>query len=1381
MVSEKKFKELAELLPHIVFEADIRGTITFANQQTLKISGYTSEDIEKGISIFDVAAPEDRERVYENFIKFMKGEIETGIEYAAMRKDGSKFPISIYSFPIVSKGEIIGLRGFAVDISERKQVEEALRESEKRYHHIFQTTTVSIWEEDVSELKAAIDDLKSQGVKDFRIYLDEHPEFIQSAVSMIRVVDVNNATMKLYGAQNKEQLLGSIEKVFTPESYHVFKEAILSIAEGKTCFESETVNQTLQGKRIDILLTAVIPVEDEKFNRRLISIMDITKLKKAEKVLQSRAEFEKLITSLSTNFINLSSQEIDSGILDALQTIGKFTEADRSYIFLFDENEDKMNRKYEWYAESITPHIEKHHELSFENFLWLMVKLNRFETIHISSVADLLPEGSVEKDILQSQQIQSLFVVPMVSGNSLIGFLGFDAVKMEKIWPADIITLLRIVGEIFTNALNRKRAEEALRESEERYQTILNTAGEGICEIDLEGKITFVNPAGAKMCGYEVHELIGKHLHETVHHTKPDGSPYPEEECPHYVSLRQGITNEVADELFWKKDGTSFPITCISTAVVIQDRITGAVVTFRDMTERKKIERALRESEEKYQTILNTTGEGICVVDLEGKITFVNPAGAKMCGYEVHELLGKHLHNSVHYAKPDGSPYPEEECPHYVSLRQGITNEVADELFWKKDGASFPITSTSTPVIVQDMITGAVIAFRDITKRIRAEEAQRKSEQMLRNILRGSPIPAFVIDKNHKVLFWNEALEQLSGIKADVMVGTSHHWKAFYNYGRPCMIDLLIDNRIDMIPQWYAGKYTRSKLLEDAFEATDFFPSLGEEGKWLHFTAAVIKDSTGNIVCGLNTLEDITERKRAEEELTFLKEAIEALPIGIIISDVKGKISYANPTGARMHGYEVEELIGSDVKILSPSKYRQPLLFEQIMGYEIGVWKHESINIRENGETFPVQLISIAVKNTEGVPIGTVVACEDITERKQAEEKLIQRQEALYFVYKMATALGSSFKRLCDNVVISLSRLLKASHVIAQQNENGKVKVLSCIIEGEVECEEITCPLNFQCLSGYDSVEGCQLECSFGDGFKKYPDVKDILKCSVCIPMIDSAGNIIGAITVMNTEERTFTEDEIRLIKIFAQYVASEIERNAIEIKLRNAQKMEVIGTLAAGVAHEVRNPLNAIMVIAESLVKELGENPEYQTLLTHIRSQVNRLSILMKDLLDLGKSIDPSDFQVQSLSEICSATLSLWKHSAFSHTHKIKLLKSPACDDIFVLADSMRLQQVFLNLLENAAQHDRKGNEILFVVNEPEGGRCIIQVVDRGTGVPEEILSRIFEPFFSTRRGGTGLGLSIVKYIVETHGGSVVIFNNRPLPGCTAEVKLPIYKKKKP
>jgi signal transduction histidine kinase len=109
------------------------------------------------------------------------------------------------------------------------------------------------------------------------------------------------------------------------------------------------------------------------------------------------------------------------------------------------------------------------------------------------------------------------------------------------------------------------------------------------------------------------------------------------------------------------------------------------------------------------------------------------------------------------------------------------------------------------------------------------------------------------------------------------------------------------------------------------------------------------------------------------------------------------------------------------------------------------------------------------------------------------------------------------------------------------------------------------------------------------------------------------------------------------------------------------------------------------------------------------------------------------------------------------------------------VLADGRRLQQVFLNLLDNAAQHSPEGSEIQVVICEPEGRVCRTQVIDRGSGIPPEILSRIFEPFFSTRRGGTGLGMSIVKHIVEVHGGTITIVNNDPPPGCTVEVRLPI------
>jgi two-component system NtrC family sensor kinase len=222
---------------------------------------------------------------------------------------------------------------------------------------------------------------------------------------------------------------------------------------------------------------------------------------------------------------------------------------------------------------------------------------------------------------------------------------------------------------------------------------------------------------------------------------------------------------------------------------------------------------------------------------------------------------------------------------------------------------------------------------------------------------------------------------------------------------------------------------------------------------------------------------------------------------------------------------------------------------------------------------------------------------------------------------------------------------------------------------------------------------------------------------------------------------------------------------------------MEVIGKLAGGVAHEVRNPLNAIMVITEALFKDLGDDPEYQPFIFHIRSQVDRLSALMKDLLDLGKPIEQTNLQRESLKKICSSSIDIWKHSESSRSYTVKILEPPDVENIFVFADIQRLQQVFINLLENATHHSPEGSEIQLIIKHLEDEWCMIQVIDRGAGVPEDLLPRIFEPFFTTRRGGTGLGLSIVKYVIENHGGTVGAYNNEPMPGCTFEVKLPIEK----
>jgi PAS domain S-box-containing protein len=148
-----------------------------------------------------------------------------------------------------------------------------------------------------------------------------------------------------------------------------------------------------------------------------------------------------------------------------------------------------------------------------------------------------------------------------------------------------------------------------------------------------------------------------------------------------------------------------------------------------------------------------------------------------------------------------------------------------------------------------------------------ADELFRDGEQSLHRVIGSSPIPAFVIGRDHRVIYWNRALEELSGIPAEEVIDTRQHWRAFYSAERPCMADLLVENSPETIARWYAGKYVKSALIDDAYEATDFFPDLGERGRWLRFTAAAIRNTGGALVGAVETLEDITEAKQAEAAL----------------------------------------------------------------------------------------------------------------------------------------------------------------------------------------------------------------------------------------------------------------------------------------------------------------------------------------------------------------------------------------------------------------------------------------------------------------------------------------------------------------------------------
>ncbi len=267
-------------------------------------------------------------------------------------------------------------------------------------------------------------------------------------------------------------------------------------------------------------------------------------------------------------------------------------------------------------------------------------------------------------------------------------------------------------------------------------ELILHCVGEGIYGLDHHGLTTFVNPRAAELLGWEPDELIGKPQHDISHHSHPDGSPYLREECPIYAAFKVGTVHRVTDEVFWRKDGTSFHVEYLSTPLRDEaGELIGAVVTFRDISERVEAEEAVRQLQRQNQSILESAGEGIYGLDHRGHTTFVNPAAAEMLGWEPDELLGKPQHNIIHHTRADGSPYPAEECPIYAAFGDGAKRRVDTEVFWRKDGTSLPVEYVSTPIRDEDgNLTGAVVSFIDITERKRQQEALERALTEVREL-----------------------------------------------------------------------------------------------------------------------------------------------------------------------------------------------------------------------------------------------------------------------------------------------------------------------------------------------------------------------------------------------------------------------------------------------------------------------------------------------------------------------------------------------------------------------------------------------------------------------------------------------------------------------
>ena len=272
---------------------------------------------------------------------------------------------------------------------------------------------------------------------------------------------------------------------------------------------------------------------------------------------------------------------------------------------------------------------------------------------------------------------------------------------------------------VINASLNREIAERIQAEAEgkklqRRMEMILESAGEGIFGLDTSGNVTFVNKAATEMLGWTAADMIGKSHHNMVHHTRDDGSPYPIEKCPIHMAYKVGEVQFREDDVFWTRDGRSFHVEYISTPIVEHKKLVGAVVVFSNITTRLRVEAEKNKLQRMMELILDSAGEGIFGLNLEGNVIFVNKAATLMLGYTSEELEGKALHDLIHHTYPDGTVHPIDKCPMRMTCHDGQVHFRSDDIFWSKDGTSFPIEYVSTPIMEDGILTGAVIVFRDM-------------------------------------------------------------------------------------------------------------------------------------------------------------------------------------------------------------------------------------------------------------------------------------------------------------------------------------------------------------------------------------------------------------------------------------------------------------------------------------------------------------------------------------------------------------------------------------------------------------------------------------------------------------------------------------------
>lgn len=754
-----------------------------------------------------------------------------------------------------------------------------------------------------------------------------------------------------------------------------------------------------------------------------------------------------------------------------------------------------------------------------------------------------------------------------------------------------------------------ERLQKVLRENEEKLRVITSAVQAAILMTDVSGKIIFWNDAANRMFGYDVSKTLGVPMLSLI---VPESAReiYERDTLERLKSGEIGSEEKVLERVAMRKDGSEFPVE-VSLAPVTLYKENCLVWIIRDITERKRAEENLARLNLKHKIILQSAAEGILGLDLEGNHTIVNDAAAKMLGYKAEEILGQPSHSLWHHTRPDGSPYPREKCQIYASFREGMMHHVSDEVFWRKDGTCFPVEYTSMPLYEQGKVVGAVVTFVDITERKRAEAMLLESEKRFLDVLYASPDAILLIDGD-KFVDCNEATARMLGYATReefLMTHPSELSPPKQPDGRNSF-----DKANEMMKGAFAEGFNRFEWTHKKASGENFPVEVSLTPISMH---------------GKNVLHclwrDLTEIKKAETKIRQLSQAVEQSPSCVVITDKDAKIEYVNKKFTELTGYTLNEVLGQNPRVLksgeTPPEYYKDLWNTILSGQE---WRGQFVNKKKNGELYWEFATIAPIRDAHGNIAHFMALKEDITYRRQIEEKL------------------------------------------------------------------------------------------------------------------------------------------------------------------RHSLRMEAVGRLAGGIAHDFNNMLTVINGYSGYMMGKMKpEDPHYDKICL-IREAGDCAATIVRQLLNLSRKEAPKpqliriDEAIKKIEHMIGRILG----------DDIQFLETHAPDADFVKMDPGQMEQVLLNLLVNAREAMPAGGTLTVTTDlvrmeeiheelkpsqKRKGEFIRIMVQDTGAGIDPSLRARIFEPFFTTKKRGmnTGLGLSIVCGIIEEAGGSIS-FESQLGRGTTFRLYLP-------